>query len=103
MGLRALRAELQRRCSNRAAVDKNPYKLASQITPEDVRAAVIAGYEICVQRGFFENADRFARSLVVERDAGNPARFNIGMKEIDLVNPADIFAGQAIIWAQTRA
>ncbi len=102
MGFRLLRSEVSRRTANRAAVDRNPYQIAAQVTEDDVKAAYIAAYEMCVQKGFFENAARFARSLVVQRDAGTPTRFNVGMNEVDVVNPADIFAAMAVIWAQTR-
>lgn len=102
-GIRHIRNELVRRFSNKAAVDRNPYQIESQVTPQDVRAAVITAYEDCVKFGLFENTDRFARSLIVERDAGDPRRFNIGLREIDLVNPLDVLAASAKIWAQTRA
>jgi phage tail sheath gpL-like len=103
MGFRKLRQVAQHRTKNRAAVDRNPYALATQITPDDVKAAFIVGLEECVRRGFFENVDRTIKALVVQRDIGNPARFNVGLNEVDLVNPADVFAISATVWAQTRA
>jgi phage tail sheath gpL-like len=102
-GIRHIRNELIRRFSNKAAVDRNPYQLASQVTPQDVRAACITAYEDCVRFGLFENTERFARSLVVERDAGDPRRFNVGLNEVDLTNPLDVLAASTTIWAQTRA
>lgn len=102
-GIRHIKNELIRRYSNKAAVDRNPYSIEAQVTPEDVRAGVISAYEDCVRFGLFENTARFAKSLVVERDVAEPRRFNIGLKEIDLVNPLDVLAAAATIWAQTRA
>lgn len=102
-GVRHIRNELLRRFARKAAVDRNPYDIEAQVTPEDVRAATITAYEDCVRFGLFENASRFARSLIVQRDTANPRRFNVGLREIDLVNPLDVLAASARIWAQTAA
>lgn len=98
-GLRYLRAILSYKHSNKAVADANPGNLPSISTPADIKADCISAYGDLVDRGLFENKDEFARRVKVERDVSNPARVNIGM-DLDRVNPLDILAANATIYAQ---
>lgn len=100
--LRYMRAGLSYRNANKAVADANPSNLPSIVTPVDIKADVIALYGDLVDRGLFENKAEFARRVKVERDASNPARINIGM-DLDRVNPLDIIAANATIYAQYPA
>lgn len=100
--LRYMRAGLSYRHANKAVADANPANLPTISTPADIKADVIALYGDLVDRGLFENKAEFARRVRVERDASNPARVNIGM-DLDRVNPLDILAANATIYAQYPA
>ncbi|MCA3606631.1 MAG: hypothetical protein IOC67_09040, partial [Methylobacterium sp.] len=43
-------------------------------------------------RGLMENRSAFAAALVVERDVTARSRVNIGLGNMDVVNPLDILA-----------
>lgn len=98
-GLRYLRAGLAQRHGNKAIADANPGNLAALSTPADIKADCIALYGDLVDRGMFENRAEFGRRLQVVRNASNPARVDIGM-DMDRVNPLDILAANATIYAQ---
>lgn len=100
--LRYMRAGLSYRHANRAVADQNPANLPTISTPADIKADTIALYGDLVDRGLFENKAEFARRVRVARDASNPARVNIGM-DLDRVNPLDILAANATIYAQYPA
>jgi phage tail sheath gpL-like len=97
--LRYMRAGLGFRHSNKAVADANPSNIPTISTPADIKADCIALYGDLVSRGLFENTAEFARRVEVSRDASNPARVNIGM-DLDRVNPLDILAASARIYAQ---
>lgn len=101
-GLRYLRAGLSYKHANRALADQNPGNLPTISTPDDIKGDVISLYGNLVDRGLFENKEAFARALVVKRDASNPARVNVGMS-LDRVNPLDVIAANATIYAQIAA
>lgn len=63
------------------------------VTPNVIRAELIAGYYALEQLGIVENADAFAENLVVERSTTNPNRLNV-LYPPDLVNQLRIFALQ---------
>ena len=63
------------------------------VTPNVIRAEMIAGYYALEQLGIVENADAFAAHLIVERSSTNPNRVNI-LYPPDLVNQLRIFALQ---------
>ena len=63
------------------------------VTPNVIRAEMIAGYYALEQLGIVENADAFAANLVVERSGTNPNRLNV-LYPPDLVNQLRIFALQ---------
>lgn len=100
--LRYMRAGLSYRHANKAVADANPSNLPTISTPADIKVDVIALYGDLVDRGLFENKAEFARRAKVERDVSNPARINIGM-DLDRVNPLDILAANATIYAQYPA
>lgn len=64
------------------------------VTPNVIRAELVAQYEIDEFNGLVENADAFAANLVVERAGGNPNRLNI-LYPPDLVNQMRMFAALA--------
>lgn len=63
------------------------------VTPAVIRAELIAGYYILEQMGIVENADTFAKNLVVERSLTDPTRVNV-LYPPDLVNQLRVFALQ---------
>ena len=63
------------------------------VTPNVIRAELIAGYNALEQLGIVENAEAFAANLIVERSATNPNRLNV-LYPPDLVNQLRIFALQ---------
>jgi phage tail sheath gpL-like len=101
-GLRFMRAGLSYKHANKAVADANPSNLPTISTPDDIKADIVALYGNLVDRGLFENKAEFARRVKVERDASNPARVNISM-DLDRVNPLDILAANATIYAQYPA
>lgn len=64
---------------------------ASVVTPNAIRAELIALYSDWEAQGLVENADLFARHLIVERDANDPNRVNV-LFPPDYVNQLRIFA-----------
>ncbi|WP_448144610.1 phage tail sheath subtilisin-like domain-containing protein [Pseudomonas silesiensis] len=63
------------------------------VTPNVIRAELIAGYYALELLGIVENAEAFAANLVVERSSSNPNRINV-LYPPDLVNQLRIFALQ---------
>ncbi|MGA3798380.1 phage tail sheath subtilisin-like domain-containing protein [Pseudomonas fluorescens] len=63
------------------------------VTPNVIRAEMIAGYYALEQLGIVENAEAFAANLIVERSSTNPNRLNV-LYPPDLVNQLRIFALQ---------
>jgi phage tail sheath gpL-like len=61
------------------------------VTPSVIRSELIAQYAALETKGLVENADLFAKYLVVERDADDPNRINVLLPP-DLVNQLRIFA-----------
>lgn len=61
------------------------------VTPSTIRAELIAAYADLERDGIVENAELFARYLVVERDQNNPNRVNV-LFPPDYVNQLRIFA-----------
>lgn len=64
---------------------------AAIVTPKTIRAEMIAVYREMERDGVVENADLFAKYLIVERDANNPNRVNV-LFPPDYVNQLRIFA-----------
>ncbi|VVN10184.1 phage tail sheath subtilisin-like domain-containing protein [Pseudomonas fluorescens] len=63
------------------------------VTPNVIRAELIAGHYALELLGIVENAEAFAANLVVERSSTNPNRINV-LYPPDLVNQLRIFALQ---------
>lgn len=61
------------------------------VTPNIIRAELVAAYDELERAGIVENAEAFAKALVVERDGTNPNRINV-LYPPDLVNQLRIFA-----------
>ena len=61
------------------------------VTPKVIRSELIAQYAGLEQRGLVENADLFAKYLIVERNASDPCRIDVLLPP-DLVNQLRIFA-----------
>lgn len=63
------------------------------VTPNVIRAELIAGYRALELLGIVENAEMFAKYLVVERSSTDPTRLNV-LYPPDLVNQLRVFALQ---------
>lgn len=63
------------------------------VTPNVIRAELIAGYQTLELLGIVENAEAFAKYLVVERSTTDPTRLNV-LYPPDLVNQLRVFALQ---------
>lgn len=61
------------------------------VTPNVIRSELIAQYNAMEQEGLVENADLFAKYLIVERNANDPNRLDVLLPP-DLVNQLRIFA-----------
>ncbi len=61
------------------------------VTPATIRSELISEYAKMENEGLVENADLFAKYLIVERDANNPNRINV-LFPPDYVNQLRIFA-----------
>lgn len=61
------------------------------VTPNVIKAELIAGYGAMERDGIVENADAFREHLIVERDPNNPNRVNV-LYPPDYVNQLRIFA-----------
>ena len=61
------------------------------VTPSVIRGELIAEYAAMEYEGLVENAELFAKYLIVERNASNPNRLDVLLPP-DLVNQLRIFA-----------
>lgn len=61
------------------------------VTPNVIKAELIAQYKLMETEGLVENSDLFAKYLIVERDANDPNRVNVLLPP-DLVNQLRVFA-----------
>ena len=64
------------------------------VTPSVIKSELIAQYQKMEEEDLVENADLFAKYLIVERDANDVNRINVLLPP-DLVNQLRIFALQA--------
>ncbi len=90
-----MRAGLSYRHTNKSVADSNPAGLPTVSTTAQIRSDCIQLYGDTVGFGLMENLEQFAATLVVERDLSNRRRINIGMNDVDPVNPLDIIAANA--------
>jgi phage tail sheath gpL-like len=101
-GLGYIRAQLATEQGQKGLADSNPGNLAAITTPADIKGSFVHAYvELCA-RGVFENEDAFTRNVQAVRDRQNPARVNV-YAPMDRVNPLDILATNATIYAQFPA
>lgn len=94
-------AELIRRLRTTVTSKYGRHKLANDgtvygagqaiVTPSVIRGELIAGYAKAETDGLVENADLFAKYLIVERDGTDPNRVNV-LYPPDLINQLRIFA-----------
>lgn len=98
--LRRFRARLQAEHGNKALADDNPNDLQALTTPKDIRNTMAATY--AEMPGVLENVKAFCAALIVVRNADNPNRIDI-YAPLDRVNPLDIIAANARIYAQYPA
>ena len=97
--LRFFRARLAYEHGQKALADENPLGAGSISTPSDIKATFVHAYEALVMRGVLENADGFAAGLVVARNADNADRVDV-KAPLDRVNPLDVIAANATLYAQ---
>jgi phage tail sheath gpL-like len=95
--LKKFRSDLAFEHSNKAIANDNPTNLPSISTVKDIRATLIHSYKS--MPGVLEFSAEIADAITVTRDTDNPSRVNIGLP-LDRVNPLDIFAGLARVYAQ---
>jgi phage tail sheath gpL-like len=99
--LRKFRTELTIEHGQKALADDNPGNVLAISTPRDIAATFMHTYQAMVLTGVLENADEAAKRLTVERNADNPNRVDI-YAPLDMVNPLDIIATNAVIYSQFR-
>lgn len=99
--LRQFRADLSYEHGQKAIADSNPGNLGAISTTKDIKATMISSAERLARGGVLENVSKFVLDLVVERNAGNPNRVDV-MAPLDRVNPLDIIAANARLYAQYR-
>lgn len=97
--LRRFRTDLTVEHGQRAIADDNPGNLPAISTPADIKATFMHSYERMVMTGVLENAVRAAEMIEVRRNADNPNRVDIHAP-IDMVNPLDVIAANAIVYSQ---
>lgn len=94
-GIRYLRQKVENAHGRKALADRNPGGNPGIVTAEDIKDTLIHGYQDLVALGVFENADLFARDIVVERDMVDANRVNASMP-LDHVNQLRIVAAAAV-------
>jgi phage tail sheath gpL-like len=99
--LRRFRTALTMEHGQKAIADDNPGNVGAISTPRDIAATFMHSYQDLVLQGVLENPVRAAEMLQVKRDTDNPNRVNI-YAPIDMVNPLDIIAANAVVYSQFR-
>jgi phage tail sheath gpL-like len=100
-GVRYLRQKITNAHPRQALADANPGRLPQIVTVQDLKNTLTHGYEDLVALGVFENAELFARDVVVERDPVDANRVNASLP-LDHVNQLRIFAASAVNYMQRR-
>jgi len=100
--LRKFRADLTVEHGQKALADDNPGNLGTISTPADIKATFMHSYQRMVLTGVLENAVQAAELITVNRNADNPNRVDI-YAPIDVVNPLDVIAANAVIYSQFAA
>lgn len=100
-GIRYIRQKLTNVHGRKALADSNPSNNPGIVTAEDIKLTMIHAYEDLVALGVFENAEMFARDIVVERDLVDANRVNASLP-LDHVNQLHIVAAAAVNFMQRR-
>lgn len=98
--LRFFRARLYAEHGQKAIADSNPGNLSAVTTVRDIANTFIAAYRSMA--GVLENYSEFIQRLDVRRNSGNPNRVDV-YAPIDRINPLDVVAANATLYAQYRA
>lgn len=99
--LRNFRTRLTIEHGQKAIADDNPGNVGAISTPRDIAATFMHTYQGMVLSGVLENAVRAAEQLQVKRNTDNPNRVDI-YAPLDMVNPLDVIAANAVIYSQFR-
>ncbi|NTF32306.1 phage tail sheath subtilisin-like domain-containing protein [Rhizobium skierniewicense] len=97
--LKFIRAQLAYEHSNKAIADDNPSNLPSIVTVRDIKSTLVHACIDLSRRGVLEFDNDIAGQITVVRNLDNPNRVDIVLP-MDRVNPLDIFAGLARVYAQ---
>lgn len=97
--LKFIRARLAYEHSNKAIADDNPANLPTLVTVLDIKATLVHACIDLSRRGVLEFGNDIAAQITVTRNLDNPNRVDIVLP-MDRVNPLDIFAGLARVYAQ---
>lgn len=97
--LKFIRAQLAYEHSNKAIADDNPANLSTLVTVRDIKSTLVHACIDLSRRGVLEFDNDIAGQIAVTRNLDNPNRVDIVLP-IDRVNPLDIFAGLARVYAQ---
>lgn len=84
---------------NKALASTNPTGNAAISTPTDVLATFVHAYTDLVARGVLEDIDGFVARAKAQRNAGSETRVDI-LAPLDRVNPLDVLAANAVLYAQ---
>lgn len=95
-----MRAQLAYEYPNKALVRDNPADNPNLVTPRDITATNVNSLIELADRGVVEVTQELLDALTTAIDNDNPNRANMFV-DIDLVNPADIFAGLVRAFSQT--
>lgn len=99
--LRNFRTRLTIEHGQKAIADDNPGNVGAISTPRDIAATFMHTYQQMVLSGVLENPVQAAEQLQVKRNVDNPNRVDI-YAPLDMVNPLDIIAANAVIYSQFR-
>ncbi|OJH54279.1 hypothetical protein ATN81_13995 [Agrobacterium pusense] len=97
--LKFIRSQLAYEHSNKAIANDNPANLPSIVTVRDIKSTLVHACIDLSRRGVLEFGNDIAGQITVTRNLDNPNRVDIVLP-MDRVNPLDIFAGLARVYAQ---
>jgi phage tail sheath gpL-like len=100
--LRRFRTALTTEHGQKAIANDNPGNVGAVSTPRDIAATFMHTYREMVLSGVLENPVQAAQALQVKRNSDNPNRVDI-YAPIDMVNPLDVIAANAVVYSQFRA
>lgn len=100
--LRKFRTDLTIQHGQKAIADDNPGNSGAISTTRDIAATFMHSYREMALSGVLENVVQAANMLQVQRNADNPNRVDI-YAPLDMVNPLDIIAANAVVYSQFRS